>query len=239
MKNILSILTVMILFGSCTKTEISTINKPCFDSCTTVQGRFITGNNEGIPNIPIELNAEIQPPSGIGQTTIRKIATGTTNNNGFYTLNFGLWEREYGQMTSAVLSINFSYNKLKFLPVTWYENYRTAEFLGPLSRKDTTITANIFLASRSKLKIRLENFVPLQVGDGFSVITTCGVGLERQYESGGFIEANQPTIEQEVDACGNEETTVIVRKTKNGISSSTSTTISTPTGQIVPVTFTY
>jgi len=239
MKNILSILTLMMMFWSCTKTEESSINKPCFDSCTTVQGRFITGNDEGIANIPIEIHAEIQPPSGIGQTTIRKIASGITNNNGFYSLKFSLLQREYGQMTSAVLSINFSYNKLKLLPVSWYENYKTAEFLGPLDRKDTTITANIFLASRSKLKIKLENFVPLQVGDGFSVITSCGVGLERHYESGGFIEANQPTTEQEVDACGNEETTVIVRKTKNGISSSTSTTILTPTGQIVPITFTY
>jgi len=239
MKSILPLLTAIILFCSCTKTNVNTFNKPCTDSCTTVQGRFITGNNEGIANVPIEINSEIRPPSGLGQTTIRKIASGTTDNSGFYSLKFGLQDKEYGQIATAHLSINFIYDKSKLLPVAWYESFGTNESLGPLSRKDTIITANIFLTSRSKLKIKLENFVPVQPGDVFSVITSCGAGLERHYESGGFIEANQPTVEQEIDACGNEQTTVIARKTKNGISSSTSTTILTPTGQTVAVTFTY
>lgn len=239
MKNILTLLTITILSWSCTKTDESSFNQTCLDSCTTVQGRFITGNNEGVANVPIEINAETIPPSGLGQAITRKIASGTSDKNGFYALKFGLKEKEYGQMATAHLSINFSYDKSKFLPVTWYESFGIYELIGPVTRKDTTIAANIFLTSRSKLKIKLENFVPVQAGDIFSVITSCGAGLERHHESGGFIEANQPTVEQEIDACGNEQTTVIVRKRKNGISSSTSTVISTPTGQTTALTFTY
>ena len=142
-------------------------------------------------------------------------------------------------MPEAHVSISFSYNKSIFAPVVWYESFGADELLGPFRRKDTTMTANIYLASRSKLKVKLENFVPVQSGDNFSVITSCGVGLERHYESGGFMEANQPIVEQEIDACGNEQTTVIVRKRKDGVSSSTTSTISTPTGQTVAVSFTY
>ena len=142
-------------------------------------------------------------------------------------------------MADATVSIHFNYDKTRFVPVTWYESFGAVERLGPFTRKDTTITANIFLTSRSKLKVRLENFMPVQAGDNFSVITSCSAGLDRRYTSGGHIEANQTITEGEIDACGNEQTTVIVRKRKNGVSSSSSTTISTPTGQTVAVTFAY
>ena len=215
------------------------LNTPCTDSCTTVQGRFITGNNEGVANIAFEIKSEIQPTLGLGQTTIRKIASGKTDNNGFYSSTFALQKREYGQMADAHVSIYFNYDKTKFIPVTWYENFGAAELLGPFSRKDTTITANIYLTSQSKLKVRLENFTPIQSGDNFSVITSCAAGLDRHYSSSGFIEATQAVTEKEIDACGNEQTTVIVRTRKNGVSSSSSSTIATPTGQTISVTFTY
>lgn len=65
-------------------------NSLCIDSCTLVQGRFITANNEGVANIPIEIKSEVRPTLGLGQTTIRRIASGTTDNNGFFSLKFGL-----------------------------------------------------------------------------------------------------------------------------------------------------
>ena len=239
MKTFIIFLLFLPFLSSCTKTDKSLFNSPCTDSCTTVQGRFITGNNEGVANISYEIKSEIRPTLGLGQTTIRKIASGKTDNNGFYSSTFEMQEREYGQMSYAHVSIHFNYDKTKFVPVTWYENFGMNENLGPFTRKDTTITANIFLASRSKLKVKLENFVPIQPGDEFSVITSCGVGLDRHYTTGGFIEAKQAITEAEIDACGNEETTVIVRKRKNLIYSSSSTTIATPTGQTVPITFVY
>ncbi|MBC7511121.1 MAG: hypothetical protein H7320_20610 [Ferruginibacter sp.] len=190
-------------------------------------------------NIPIEIKSEILPTLGLGQTIIRKVASGKTDNNGFYSLKFGLEKREYGQIADALVSIYFNYDKSKFVPVTWYESFGSDELIASITRKDTTINANIYLTSRSKLKVRLTNFVPIQSGDNFSVITSCGAGLERHYTSGGYIEANQVMTEREIDACGNEQTTVIVRKRKNGISSSSSTIILTPSGQTISVIFTF
>ena len=239
MKTILLLLSSIALLYSCTKTDKSMLNTPCTDSCTTVQGRFITGNNEGVSNVAYEIKSEIRPTLGLGQTTIRRIASGKTDNNGFYSSTFALQQREYGLMTDAHVSIHFNYDKAAFLPVSWYESFGANELLGPFTRKDTTITANIYLTSRGKLKVRLENFVPLQPSDIFSIITSCGTGLDRHYTSGGFIEATQAVTEKEIDACGNEQTIIIVRKKKNGVYSSSSTMIATPTGQTVTVTFTY
>lgn len=214
-------------------------NSPCTDSCTIVQGRFITGNNEGVANIPIEIKSEIRPTLGLGQTTIRKIASGKTDNNGFYSLKFGLIEREYGQMAAANISIYFKYDKGRFVPVRWYEDFGSHELLGPFARKDTTINATIFLTTRTKLKVRLDNFIPIQAGDNFSVITSCSAGLDRLRRSEGILEANQTVTEKEIDACGNELTTVYIRKRKNGITSSSIETISTPIGQTVAVNYVY
>jgi hypothetical protein len=239
MKNILSLLIISILLLSCTQTDKSMFNTTCTDSCTVVQGRFITGNNEGIANVPIEIKSEIRPTLGLGQTTIRRIASGKTDNNGFYSLKFGLQKREYGQMAAANVSIYFTYDKARFVPVRWYEDFGSQESLGPFARKDTTINANIFLTTRSKLKVRLENFIPIQAGDNFSVITSCAAGLERLRSSEGFLEASQAVTEKEIDACGNEQTTLYIRKRKNGVTSSASATISTPIGQTISVTYAY
>lgn len=229
----------IILFSLCTKTDKKMLNKPCTDSCTTVQGRFITGNNEGVANIPFEIKSENKPTLGLGQTTVRRIASGKTDNNGFYSSTFALQKKEYGQVADAYVSIHFTYDKKRFVPVTSYESFGAHELLSPFTRKDTTITANIYLTSRGKLKVRLENFAPVQSGDDFSVIASCGAGLDRRKSSGGYVKANQAVTEAEIDACGNEQTTVIVRRRKNGVSSLETTTIATPTGQLVAVTFAY
>jgi len=204
-----------------------------------VQGKFITGNNEPIANLPVEIKSEFKPPLGFGLTTIRKIASGKTNNNGFFSLKFGLNQNEYGPMADAHVSIYFSYDKSKFVPLDWYDNYGNDEFLGGFIRKDTTLNINIFFPSIARIKVTLENFVPIQSKDNFSVITSCGAGLNRQLDAYDVIEATQKVTEKEIYACGNEQTKLFIRKIKNGVSTVTDTTIYTPTGQIIPVKFSY
>src|ERR1700752_2216209 len=108
MKLLYPVLLLAILQWSCTKTDNSSLNVPCTDSCTIVQGRFTTGNNEPIAGLYLEVRSEIRPTLGLGQTTIRKIATGMTDNNGFYSLSFSLKAGEYGE-----------YNKYLFLKVNY------------------------------------------------------------------------------------------------------------------------
>src|SRR5664280_555328 len=122
MKPILTFFITIVFTISCfKKTDNSQFNTPCFDSCTIVQGKFITGNNEKNENLPIEIKSVVKPTLGIGVTTTRNIASGKTDNNGFFSLKFGLKQNEYGQMSNALVSIYFNYDKSKFVPVTWYD----------------------------------------------------------------------------------------------------------------------
>lgn len=239
MKYSLFLFSIVLLLFSCTKTDKSMFNNSCTDSCTILTGRFITGNNEGISNIPLEIKSEIRPTLGLGQTTIRRIASGKTDNNGFFSLKFGLNEKEYGQMAVAHISLYFKYSTSKFKSIPYYENFGASESIGPFAKKDTAINANIYLTSRSKLKVRLENFIPIQPGDNFSISSSCAAGLERHYSIGTSFEALKQVTENEIEACGNEKTVVYIRRIKNGISSSNSAIISTPTGQTTAVTFMY
>ena len=142
-------------------------------------------------------------------------------------------------MAAANVSIYFNYDKRRFIPVSWYEDFGTQESLGPFAKKDTTINATIFLTTRTKLKVRLENFTPLQAGVNFSVITSCTAGLNRLRISEGVLEAIQTVTEKEKDACGNKLTTVYIRKRKNSVTFSAIDTICTPTGQTIAVTYIY
>src|SRR4029078_6120601 len=96
MRTLLLSFLLLTLLRSCTKTDNSSVNVPCTDSCTTVQGRFLTGNNEPVTRISLEIRSESRPTLGLGQTTIRKIATGKIDNNGFYSFTFYLKRGEYG-----------------------------------------------------------------------------------------------------------------------------------------------
>ena len=231
-------LFIVVGLASCDKIDKSTLNSPCSDSCTTVQGRFITGNNQGIPNVPIEIKSEIRGSLGFGDRT-RRIATGVTNSNGFYSLTFGLNKEEFGERSIASLGIFFKIDKAEFLPVQWYENFGYDASFGRLLRKDTTIQANLYFATRAKIKIRLENFNPIIAGDEFSVITLCRTGFERRESSGGVIIANQINTEGVIEACGNEETSIIVRKKKNGVYTSEVQKILTQVDEIKTFTFIY
>jgi hypothetical protein len=240
MKSILFLLITLSILSSCTKTDKTRFNETCIDSCTIIQGRFITGNNEGIANVPIEIKSETHPTLGLGQTHIRYIASGKTDNDGYYSLSFSLQNKEYGPGQSASVYMYFNYKRSKFLPISQYEYFGFRESLATaLLRKDTTIKANIYLPSKSKIKIRLENFIPVQAYDNFSVFTTCGVGLERFRTAGELLEASQVLTEKDLDACGNEQTMIYIRKRKNGIATVTIDTVLVPTGQTINRTYVY
>jgi hypothetical protein len=118
-KMLLAFAALLNTINACTKRIDSTRdNNPCTDSCTIVQGRFVTGDNEPIRGVPLKIQSEIKPTLGLGQTTIRKIVTGKTDNNGFYSLKFGLNEQEYGLSAKAVVSLHFNYDKFSFQPVS-------------------------------------------------------------------------------------------------------------------------
>lgn len=229
MKKITGFLLTTALLVSCIKkTDDSSFNQPCTDSCTIVKGRFLTGNNEALANIPVEIQSQISPGGGIGQQTIRRIAAGKTDNNGFFNLQFALNANEYGPASKANIKLLYSFDQS-----TYSKPYLVTccdESIGLLNRKDTTINVDMFLTTRAKLKIRLENFSPIQPTDRFIVISSCLSGRNKRETDGSTITASSIITEQELNACGNETTRVFIKKRKNGVDMDSDTSLFTPVG---------
>jgi hypothetical protein len=229
MKKITSFLLMIVLLVSCIKkTDDDFLNQPCIDSCTIIKGRFLTGNNEALVNIPLEIQSQISPGGGIGQQTVRRIATGNTDNNGFFNLSFSLAANEYGPASKATLILSYSFDQSKY--TTPFLAACCNESIGLMTRKDTTINVDLFLTTRAKLKIRLENYTPLAPTDRFIVISSCLSGRDKRETDGSTIAAAAMLTEQELNACGNESTRVFIKKRKNGVDMDSDTTVLTPVG---------
>jgi hypothetical protein len=235
MKILITFSAIVLILNSCKK-DNSELNKPCNSMCTTISGRVTTGNNSSITNFQIEVSSDLT--TLLGQAT-RGIASGKTDNNGYYSFTFKLMANEFGQNATASVYLQLKYDSSKFLALPVYQNGGNKEYIGRFSTNDTTIMANVYLATKSKINVKLYNFVPIVPSDYFKVVTICNVGLNKNDRMGYSFTATQNTTEEDLYASGNDETEVIATKTKNGIITSIDTTIYTPIGQVVALSFPY
>ena len=240
MKPLLFICMLITVFCSCTKTDNSSVNAVCTDSCTTVQGRFLTGNSEPIRGLSLEIRSESRPTLGLGQTTIRKLATGQTDNNGFYAFTFSLKRGEYGE-SNRYLLLKADYDRSSFLPVPWYDLYGTDEIVPVRGRKDTTVTMNYFLASKAQLRLQLNNFTPSATADSFYILPVYyNVGYSgSQVTETQFFVSSQTNNEKIVPVAGNQQNKISIVRKKNGVRTVRDTTVFTPTNQTTTLTLNY
>lgn len=240
MKLILFYFLLTIFLLSCTKNDTSNVNAPCSDSCTTVQGRFWTGSNEPISGLSLEVRSERRPTLGLGQTTIRKIATGNTDNNGFYSFTFSVKPEEYGR-ANTYLFLSVNYDKTRFLSIPWYNQFGTVEIIPIRVRRDTTLKMDYYFASKAHLKLQLNNFIPVSIADSFYILPVyhdVGYNKEQVTEPQFFV-ATQVINEKVISIAGNQQNKISVVRKKSGIRITSDTLIFTPTNQITNVTFNY
>ena len=224
-----------LFFSSCKK-DSSQLNKPCSDSCTTISGKFTTGNNDPISNFSVEVAADENTLLGV---YTREIASGKTNTEGYYSFTFGLSNDEYGPRSLFVFYFQLKYDSSQFLALPVYQGGGNKEYLGTFLKKDTSLIANVHLITKQQIQVKLENFFPIQSDDFFKVVSTCNGGLNDQESIGYSFNALQSVTEGELYACGNEQTKLYITKKKNGLITSTDTTINTPVGQFIKVSFAY
>lgn len=232
------LLTIVLL--SCKKTDKSSLNEVCTDSCTTVQGRFLTGNNEPIAGISLEIRSESRPSLGLGITTIRKIAAGKTDNNGYYSFVFSLKPGEYFPNNRYVF-LKAAYDSSRFLPIPFYDLAGSDEFISVLARRDTTITMDYYFASKARLQLRLNNFVPASSADKFYIDPIYyDAGYNRsKTTTPQFFDATQINNEKTILVSGNQLNKVSVVRIKSGITTVSDTMIFTPTNQTAFLTLNY
>ena len=228
------------LLWSCTKRDNSFVNALCTDSCTSVQVKFVTGNNEPIAGLSLEVRSESRPTLGLGLTTIRKIATGKTDNNGFYSFTFSLKPGEYGEY-NRYLFLKVDYDRTKFLPIPWYDQFGTDEIIPVRGRRDTTVAMNYYFASKAQLRLQLNNFMPASATDSFYILPVYhDVGYDkRQATEPQFFVATQTNNEKVIPISGNQQNKISIVRKKSGIRTVRDTLVFTPTNQITTLTVNY
>jgi hypothetical protein len=236
--SVLFLLSAILL--SCTKRDNSSVNTPCSDSCTTVQGRFFTGNNEPIAGVSLEICSESRPTLGLGQTTIRKIATGRTDNNGFYSFTFSLKTGEYGAH-NKYLFLKVDYDKARFVSIPWYDQFGTDEIIPVMGRRDTIVTMDYYFASKAQLRIQLNNFTPASTTDSFYILPFFHeVGYDKRHTTASqFFVATQVNNVKTIPIAGNNPNQISVVRKKDGIRTVIDTVIFTPTNQTTTLTLNY
>jgi hypothetical protein len=171
--------TILMLSG-CQKQDP---NPDCPSGCTTVKGRFVTGNGRA-PLRGARLTLVWYKGWGFfGRTGTSTKATATTDANGNYTLNYSLNDEE---LRTGHLSVDVK-------APTYYGV--SGVYVPAPRQRDTTVTAPTYwLPRKARLTCQLTNSAALQGNDRISVDISFKPGPARtgfQATIGGFASATQ------------------------------------------------
>ncbi|WP_422348285.1 hypothetical protein [Flagellimonas sp.] len=171
MKNVFKLLLSLLLtLNSCYKTEDDT-GDTCLDDCTVIQGHITTIHGAPVSNVPVEFE---HTDSGMFWRDSRRIKKTKTDKNGFFHLKFYIEDEELGEDADGYFHLITDFRSVdhdKYLLSNSIElrNDFFVRYLGALQKRDTTIELDYYLPKKGLAKIRLENFIPIQEDDFFSV----------------------------------------------------------------------
>ena len=221
-----------VLTIGCDKNE-DDINVSCIADCTTIQGKFVTLNNEPVSNVKVTLEYYI---SGMSGAKIRKIVDVNSDSKGNYYKTFHVKDSELGIDAPGYFLFKIDDSRLD---VNQY--IRTNNLIGettnrissifPLTKRDTIIDQTFYIPKKAHVKINLKNFVPQKSNDYFQIQTLYPYGvkigenplLDTAYNTGfsGFEEykaTNQDT-HLNVYVAEGEKNIIRVYRRKNGVES--------------------
>lgn len=255
MKNLIY-LFLIINFVSCSRAEIDYTNEICISNCTTLQGRFITANNEGVQGVKVSLTYRISG-GALGGGSTRFIVETETDENGIFNEQFYINDDELGDTAQGFFLIDYDDSSLDVTSFILTDNL-IGNTTQPLSQgvpsiriRDTIIGNTYYLPKKAHIKINLNNFVPMQDGDHFEVRTLYPFGpnigyndfLQSEYATGfsgydTFI-ASDVNNQFNVFVAENENNVIRILKIKNGVSTPEDYTIYIPTNNNIELTYEY
>tara|TARA_R110001606_G_scaffold55260_1_gene134803 strand:- start:134 stop:931 length:798 start_codon:yes stop_codon:yes gene_type:complete len=150
----------------------------CIENCTEFKGQIKTVDNKSVAGLTIFLEFI---ETNIFLSSVRRIATATTDKNGFYNIAASLKDYEIDNGGIGQLELNFNiadvnnivsdaYLKpelqtdvgLKYLNQSYVKFYN-------LNKRDTILTNNFIVPKKGNLSVKLKNFSPILEDDYFSV----------------------------------------------------------------------
>ena len=207
---------------SCWK-DIDDTNKDCTSNCTTITGRIITeGGTVGVSGLKFNLDWIIKSELG---GTYRNIKNFTTDNNGYFNINFYATDQEI--YWHGGYGINYTDSDKNFINIK--ENPVLGTF--SLNKRDTIVEKTLLLPKRSSIKIKILN--P-------NIETWCNVyfkygdrSSDRYYfHSSGQIYSVEQT-EKILEAAGNQINYFIILKKINNNNVSIEDSMYVPIGDTI------
>ncbi|WP_452231364.1 hypothetical protein [Lacinutrix sp. MEBiC02595] len=209
----LILLLLIISFYGCEKID-DDFNNVCESECTVIEGTFTTANNEPIKNVKVEL--DYRASTGTYGVSVRNIRQTTTDNNGYYRMEFFIEDNELGENAEGYFRLQADVSEVEninnyIIPSQNLEGFNNWDVIYSITTRDTIIDKSFYVPTKAILNVNLTNFNPIQENDFFKVISN--------YPGGSFgINAdniNNQTIE--VFVAENENNNIKISKRKNGI----------------------
>ena len=252
MKKLIPVFILFSLLTSCEKTENDSSNV-CTSNCTTLNGKFITLNNQPVQNIKVSLKYVRSNELAYFE---RKIINIQSDQNGNFNKDFFIKDNELG-ITDGIFQVEIDDSNIDI-----NKYIRTNNLIGGGSQdigfvinrifnRDTIIDKTFYIPKKAYIKVNLNNFVVQQAGDKFEVQTLYPFGqkigfnpfLNSEYSTGfsGYDNWIASNVNNNLNVFVAEGETNIIRinKIKNGIGSSQDFEINVPPNNTIELTYNF
>lgn len=252
MKKLILVLIVSQFLTSCAKTVDDT-NNACTSNCTTLSGKFITLNNQPVPNIKVRLK---YVRSNELAYFARKLVDIKSDQNGNFYNDFFIKDNELG-LTDGYFQAevddsnidNNNYIRINNLTGGGYQDLSYVIY--HIFNRDTIIDKSFYIPKKAFIKVNLNNFVIQQPGDTFEVQTLYPFGekiginplLDSEYATGfsgyGIWTATNLNTSFNVFVAEGENNIIRIIKRKNGIASSQDFLVTVPPNNTIELTYNF
>lgn len=254
MKKYLIILLIVFIFG-CTLFNDDT-NKVCTSNCTTIQGRFLTSNDEGLPDIKISLRY-IYHSGILNKKHVRDIFEIYTDKDGNYSEQFYIDDSELGDSVDGYFDIEIDDSNLdgyKYIRTDNSLNDETMDnrmFIDFINTRDTVIDKTFYIPKKAFITVNLNNFIPQIENDYFEVRSRFPFGerigynkfLDTEYSSGtsgwGTFVASGINSQLNVFVAENQNNIIRIARRKNGVNSLEDFHVFVPIDNSIVLTYDY
>lgn len=196
MKKIL-LLTLLVVVSSCSRSKDDSW-KRCKSNCTTLEGRFISMNEEGVKGVKVKFK-HITSHGMYGGSTTREIVKVTSDENGNFHKKFYIRDTELGENPKAEFLLTIDDTELDVSHYILTDNllgsstsYPSDFRIPAIHNRDTVIKNTYYIPKKAHITVHLRNFEPIQPGDFFEVKTYFPFGpnvgynefLDSEYDTG-------------------------------------------------------
>jgi hypothetical protein len=216
----------ILVISSCVLEEDDLSSQNCSSQCTVVSGKFVTHDGtKPIPNVPVTLywkNLQIEA-GGV----IRTKATGTTNSNGDFLLNFAMRDDELKQ---GYFALKFDIQDPNFWTIG------DKEFPIQKLRRDTMVFSSYLIPVKAYLDLQITNPNDIKPTDYFYSSFRFRYG---EYTNHGYSVSLSTIPGKPLEIAANQKVFVETIRRKLGIVSTTYDTLLLQKGErkVYSITF--